>query len=380
MFTPSDQLTLFGNPEGGVRNGSTPSSADSHASPTALQGKASAKPTSATSGPSSAALLPSSSRGGSWAKTCRDLIERCLPTSSVTLKHWVTKSGCSVWRLLPSERRIAASGGSSLGDGWPTPNANVANDGETAETWMARHQKHAEKENPTRSGMPLSIATQLWPTATTRDYKGAYPETSLFRKDGKSRERDLLPNAVLAKWPTPTTSDAKASGAAAYSTASGRHSGTTLTDATVRAPETWSTPRAACNVAGQKTMRPPSEGGSSSKPGLEQQARTWATPRAEGFDAGNHPGAQDSLDAQTKHWPTPQARDEKGGFSKHSRGGADLVTSATGQNGRASLNPDWVGQLMGFPDGWLDLDQEALGRIRPARKRSGKRRESQSES
>jgi hypothetical protein len=36
-------------------------------------------------------------------------------------------------------------------------------------------------------------------------------------------------------WPTPTGGDAKASGSAGYSTASGRHTGATLTDATVRA-------------------------------------------------------------------------------------------------------------------------------------------------
>ena len=35
-------------------------------------------------------------------------------------------------------------------------------------------------------------------------------------------------------WPTPTSTDHKASGSAAYSTESGRHSGTTLTDATAR--------------------------------------------------------------------------------------------------------------------------------------------------
>lgn len=40
--------------------------------------------------------------------------------------------------------------------------------------------------------------------------------------------------ASTGLWPTPTGSDSKASGAAGYSTASGRHSGTTLTDAVVR--------------------------------------------------------------------------------------------------------------------------------------------------
>ena len=41
-----------------------------------------------------------------------------------------------------------------------------------------------------------------------------------------------------ATWPTPTSGDSKASGASGYSTESGRHSGTTLTDATVRSPST----------------------------------------------------------------------------------------------------------------------------------------------
>jgi hypothetical protein len=35
----------------------------------------------------------------------------------------------------------------------------------------------------------------------------------------------------VASWPTPTRQDAASSGAAGYSTESGRHSGTTLTDA-----------------------------------------------------------------------------------------------------------------------------------------------------
>lgn len=43
---------------------------------------------------------------------------------------------------------------------------------------------------------------------------------------------------MQALWPTATATDAKASGAAGYSTDSGRHSGTTLTDAAVRFP-TW---------------------------------------------------------------------------------------------------------------------------------------------
>jgi hypothetical protein len=45
----------------------------------------------------------------------------------------------------------------------------------------------------------------------------------------------------FASWPTPTLKDSASSGAAGYSTESGRHSGTTLTDA---ARASWATPRA----------------------------------------------------------------------------------------------------------------------------------------
>ena len=57
-----------------------------------------------------------------------------------------------------------------------------------------------------------------------------------------------LAGAVMARaqWPTPTAGDSKSSGAAGYSTASGRHSGTTLTDAVVRFP----TPRTTGLVGG----------------------------------------------------------------------------------------------------------------------------------
>lgn len=48
---------------------------------------------------------------------------------------------------------------------------------------------------------------------------------------------------VSEYWPTPTSTDSKASGAQGYSTESGRHSGTTLTDAAVRQPM-WATPNA----------------------------------------------------------------------------------------------------------------------------------------
>lgn len=50
----------------------------------------------------------------------------------------------------------------------PTPAASVANDGEGAETWLARRERVKETANNGNGmGMPLTIAVQLLPTVTT---------------------------------------------------------------------------------------------------------------------------------------------------------------------------------------------------------------------
>jgi len=61
------------------------------------------------------------------------------------------------------------------------------------------------------------------------------------RKGGGPPGVTNLNEAVL--WPTPTAQDAASFGAAAYSTESGRHPGTTLTDATVRTASRRAPPR-----------------------------------------------------------------------------------------------------------------------------------------
>jgi hypothetical protein len=57
------------------------------------------------------------------------------------------------------------------------------------------------------------------------------------------------------------------------------------------------------------------------------EERMWATPRVEGFDAGKHRGQTDSLHSQMK----------------------------VAEPG-LKLSARWVAALMGYPDGWLDLD------------------------
>lgn len=80
-------------------------------------------------------------------------------------------------------------------------------------------------------------------------------------------------------WPTSTTTDAKASGAVGYSTESGRHSGTTVTDAAVR--QNWSTIRAS---NGQHSG-PNQKFGAGGTP-LPAQAAQWRTPSASDGEGG----------------------------------------------------------------------------------------------
>ena len=126
----------------------------------------------------------------------------------------------------------------------------------------------------------------------------------------------------FSSWPTPTATDAKASGSAGYSTASGRHSGTTLTDAAVRS---WPTPRAS---DGDKGGPGQSQHG---KPSLVAMARSpvmWATPAAR------------------------DDRDNRGSELPHGRHSDSLPVQARRGNPSMVLNPAFVESLMGLPRGW----------------------------
>jgi hypothetical protein len=109
----------------------------------------------------------------------------------LTWRTQVTPSGHVFYRLAASARRTSGSGCGS----WPTPVAN--DDNKTPEAHLAMKARMGE-----------------------RDGTGA----------NRTAITSLQVMAQLTSWPTPTGQDAS-SGAAAYSTESGRHSGTTLTDA-----------------------------------------------------------------------------------------------------------------------------------------------------
>lgn len=86
------------------------------------------------------------------------------------------------------------------------------------------------KPEPRTSAPGSSSSPARWRTPSSTDWKGESAKSWQTREVGDNTPR--LSDQVAKFWPTAT--DAKASGAAGYSTASGRHAGVTLTDAAVR--------------------------------------------------------------------------------------------------------------------------------------------------
>jgi len=71
---------------------------------------------------------------------------------------------------------------------WPTRTVQDSN--KATKRWRKDHQNNltAHVFNPEK---------RMFPTPTSRDYKGGYKTESLIRRDGKSRAMDALPNAVI---------------------------------------------------------------------------------------------------------------------------------------------------------------------------------------
>lgn len=160
-----------------------------------------------------------------------------LTSFSLVWRRQATPLGRSWWVLGRSERRTGESGFGSLLGLWMTP------------------QVAAREGGPT-----LLEALGEWPTPTAETYgssNNGCPGDG--RTEYATRGKPSLEGMARQGWPTPTASDSKASGASGYSTESGRHQGTTLTDAIVgpRGPESRNTngsPRGSLNPDWVETL------------------------------------------------------------------------------------------------------------------------------
>lgn len=251
-------------------------------------------------------------------------------------------------------------------------------------------------ESSTKAGRLISSARTSRGTPTdnlrlsSRHWKGWAAglrlEYSARKKSGR-----LIAESDFSSWPTAVSQDSES--AARHTTKTGvMHSGTTLTDAT----RTWQTPRACSGERSSGANRTElvnqwqtpatdsfrSRGGDrKDEQGLDQEARSWATPTA--HERTTTPrdvdhGAQ--LANQVDSWPTPIARDHRSihageeTMEKNSRPLSEVVgdwdsqssppdpatqDGPTSSDERRTLNPRFVNWLMSWPIGWTSLEPVA---------------------
>lgn len=245
--------------------------------------------------------------------------------------------------LLPTWVRLTGESESSS-SAWPTPDANLFNDGQTMEAWSARHDRERLKGyNGNGGGTPLAMAVQFWPTPNRQD--AAISGENYTEQDHAERERLKKSNnpnlgglqkhlANVVNWPTPNLADSRV-------------------ETSTRTQEQHEAIEAAAKASN------PNLGGLQKR---LSDVVNWATPTAlDSSSTGNRnkPGSKAnpgvSLTDQT----------ERGISYETIRKGIPGTTPTT------RLNPAWVTQLMGFPDGWLDVGPP--DKAKP--KRTGKLRE-----
>lgn len=113
----------------------------------------------------------------SWKTYQQSFLTDWTPFSESWPRQGMTRNGRAFVRRIWEPATAGIGGGASpIGPtgtpGLPTPAACVANDGERPETWLARRERVKQTaKNGNGMGMPLSIAAQLLPTPTTRDWK-----------------------------------------------------------------------------------------------------------------------------------------------------------------------------------------------------------------
>lgn len=172
----------------------------------------------------------------------------CYWRTSQATFHWASDQFSEIWPNWGSMRngecslRPASAPPTSVSDSsvLPTPDASVANDGQSPESFLARQAKlKARGYNANGMGTPLAMAVKLLPTTTARDADSGANATAGRSPEGLARSQNhsgttltdavrLLPTPiahdaktpsrqgfeyslteVLTYLPTPTTSDAK---------------------------------------------------------------------------------------------------------------------------------------------------------------------------
>ena len=303
-------------------------------------------------------LLQPSSWPGWKKRSWRTLLSgtTCAPSTLARGVDWWISS------LVELRARTSASLGSALGWMAAAPGSSLSTSGSPS---SARLRSSSGRTSPEQLGLfhvsastspktdtatapgPSFVRVTLEPI-TSAPGSSSWPTATASCHTGPGGDREGGPNLQTraALWPTAT--DARASGAAGYSTDSGRHSGTTLTDAAVR-QRRWPTPNTGESQSGHGRRGGKSGNGHQSGADLEAVARAWPTPSARDWRSGlaseetharnsrplNEVACRASLQAPTTEMP-----------------GAESSPSGQTSPLRSQLNPAFVEWLMGWPEGW----------------------------
>lgn len=238
----------------------------------------------------------------------------------LTWKERVTPSGRRICALRASGRRTSGSDCTS----WPTPDASVAQDGETLETWQARREiLKAQKKNGNGCGIPLTMAAQMaaWPTPKELDCNMGFSSAQTAEKENQrpNSGKNLPTTVQLASWATPAGRDWK-SGDASHKTM-------------------------------EKNARPLNE--------QAKQLASWATPKE--TDIKGNP-----------YDPTENRRSELRKQVSLTVSGATPNGSGAAMGSIGQLNPAHCRWLMGLPTAWDDCAVMVTRSVRRSPKASSK--------
>jgi hypothetical protein len=209
---------------------------------------------------------------------------------------------------------------------WPTPNAQVSQDGESPETWLKRKEAmKAKGYKGNGCGTPLTIAVQLHGQAAPAS------SSSLGSRQGL--------------WATPGTTQAAMNGQGAPTLQALMEGGISTN---IRNRK-WKD--------GSVDTRPRGNGVALAS---QAMAATWATPQAHDAQGPKTPEQIAAMRAkghgvknlnEQACWGTPTARDHKSGRGNEEREYKELTPMVERQQ-TGKLNPRWVETLMGLPIGW----------------------------
>ena len=339
------QPSLFPGCEPKPLEESTSSAEGSPAKTSALQGKG-----RDSAGPDRGFGL---SAPGLWASF--DPVGHCLRMSVLsssegltgcarTWRATATPSGRFWWVLASGSERRTDGTESGSSDDWQTPNTltggQTSRGGDRKGELLLGGQVRAEWRAPTREEAGPRVETLATKDGELRLGERLYRSGGVHQSVTLGLQVEIERRIRRSAWPTATSKDSAASGAAGYSTASGRHPGTTLTDA---ANGLWARPQARDWKDSGPTQ------GERKSPNLGTQAHSAGL-----LDQGNH-----STSGKSRDWPNLVSTSPTGG--RHGfDGGAGSRRKLTI---RGVLNSHWVASLMNYPPDWCDLPVKQIERL-----------------